>query len=235
MKKKSGEERSGSDIKTATIAQVAFILAAAGAVYLFVSAAQTDQRRASCTALCALSPAYAGRNRIAPDFELPDINGKPVKLSSFRGKTVYLNFWTKTCRPCLDEMPTLAELAKIAKHRKDFVVVTVSTDEGPEAVRDALQIALNNEEPPFTILFDPESEVVNGRYGTKLYPETWIIDPKGIIRPASTAPASGPTRSPSRSARWSPAPAAAPSTSTKACPRADSPASAAMTRSPERP
>jgi peroxiredoxin len=183
MKKKSAEERSGSDnIKAATIAQVAFILAAAGAVYLFVSAAQSDQRRASCTALCSLSPAYAGRNRLAPDFELPDINGKLVKLSSFRGKSVYLNFWTKTCRPCLDEMPTLAELAKISKHRSDFVVVTVSTDEGPEAVRDALQIALNNEEPPFPILFDPESEVVLGRYGTKLYPETWIIDPDGVIR-----------------------------------------------------
>jgi peroxiredoxin len=182
MKNKSAEERSGSELRPSTIAQVAFILAAAGAVYLFVSAAQTDQRRASCTALCSLSPAYAGRNRKAPDFELPDIHGRPVKLSSFRGKTVYLNFWTKTCRPCLDEMPTLAELAKISKHRTDFVVVTVSTDEGPDDVRDALQIALNNEEPPFPILFDPESKIVNGMFGTKLYPETWIIDPKGIIR-----------------------------------------------------
>jgi peroxiredoxin len=182
MKKKSAEERSDPGIKAATIAQVAFILAAAGAVYLFVSAAQADQRRASCTALCSLSPAYAGRNRLAPDFELPDANGKPVKLSSFRGKTVFLNFWTRTCRPCLDEMPTLAELAKISKTRKDFVVLTISTDEGPEDVRDALQIALNNEEPPFPILFDPESKVVNGQFGTKLYPETWIIDPDGIIR-----------------------------------------------------
>lgn len=182
MKKKGAEERSGSGIKTATVAQVAFILAAAVAVYLFVGAAQSDQRRASCTALCSLSPAYAGQNRVAPDFELPDINGKPVRLSSFRGKTVYLNFWTKTCRPCLDEMPTLADLAKIASRRNDFTVVTVSTDEGPESVRDALKIALNNEAPPFVILFDPESEIVNGKYGTKLYPETWIIDPKGLIR-----------------------------------------------------
>ena len=53
MKKKSAEERSGSELKPATIAQVAFILAAAGAVYLFVSAAQSDQRRSSCTAMTA--------------------------------------------------------------------------------------------------------------------------------------------------------------------------------------
>jgi peroxiredoxin len=182
MERKSAEGQASSGIKASTIAQIAFIVGAALSVYIFVGAAQSDYRRASCTALCSFAPAYAGKNRLAPDFELRDMNGAPVRLSSFRGKTVYLNFWTRTCRPCLDEMPMLAELAKVAKGRKDFVVVTVSTDEGPDDVRDALKIALNNEEPPFPILFDPESEVVNGRYGTKLYPETWIIDPKGIIR-----------------------------------------------------
>jgi peroxiredoxin len=182
MKKKSAEGLAGSGIKAATVAQIAFIGAAAASVYVFVGAVQSDVRRASCTALCSLAPAYAGRNRMAPDFELPDVNGRPVRLSSFRGKTVYLNFWTRTCRPCLDEMPTLAELAKISKTRNDFVVVTVSTDEGPDDVRDALKIALNNEEPPFPILFDPEAAVVRDRFGTRLYPETWIIDPDGIIR-----------------------------------------------------
>jgi thiol-disulfide isomerase/thioredoxin len=166
---------------TKLLAQLLFIVAAAFAVYGFIRAAQSDVRRASCTALCALRPAYAGWNRIAPDFELPDMNGQPRKLSSFRGKTVFLNFWTKTCKPCLDEMPHLAELARVARTRKDFVVVTVSTDEGPDSVRDTLQVVLGSE-PPFVVLFDPESSVVGDRYGTKLFPETWVIDPKGIIR-----------------------------------------------------
>lgn len=168
-------------MKPAKLLQILFILAAAFAVYGFVRAAQSDQRRSSCTALCALRPAYAGRNRRAPDFELPDMNGRPVKLSSFRGKTVFLNFWTKTCQPCLEEMPALAELARVARGRKDVVVVTVSTDEGPDAVRDTLKVALGGE-PPFPVLFDPESSVVLERYGTRLFPETWIIDPDGIIR-----------------------------------------------------
>jgi peroxiredoxin len=162
-------------------AQVVFIAAAAFAVYSFVAAAQSDQRRSSCTALCGLQPSYAGRNRIAPDFELPDMNGRPVRLSSYRGKTVFLNFWTKTCKPCLDEMPALADLARVSRTRDDFVVVTVSTDEGPDSVRDTLKVVLGSE-PPFVVLFDPESAVVADRYGTKLYPETWILDPKGIIR-----------------------------------------------------
>jgi peroxiredoxin len=163
-------------------AQLVFIVLAAIGVYSFVSAAQRDMKRSSCTALCKLKPAYAGDNRQAPDFELPDMDGKRVKLSSFRGKVVVLNFWTKTCNPCLEEMPAVAELAKIAKGRDDLVVVTVSTDEGPAAVRDTLKVALNGGEIPFPVLFDPESDVVLGRYGTKLFPETWIIDRNGVIR-----------------------------------------------------
>jgi peroxiredoxin len=168
-------------MKIGTAAQIAFILLAAVAVYAFVRSAQNDQRHTSCTALCAFGPEYAGRDRVAPDFELPDMNGKLVRLSSFRGKTVFLNFWTKTCGPCLEEMPSLAELAKVARGRKDLVVLTISTDEGPDDVRDTLKVLLNSE-PPFPVLFDPDSKIVRDRYGTSLFPETWVIDPKGIIR-----------------------------------------------------
>jgi peroxiredoxin len=170
------------DLKPKSLVQLGFIALAAVSVFGFVRAAQNDQRRNTCSALCALSPAYAGKNRIAPDFELRDMDGKPVKLSSYRGKTVILNFWTKTCKPCLEEMPALAELAKVARSRKDFVVLTVSTDPGPDDVRDTLKVVLQGADPPFTVLFDPESDVVGGKYGTKLFPETWIIDPEGIIR-----------------------------------------------------
>jgi peroxiredoxin len=168
-------------MKIGTVAQIAFILLSAVAVYAFVHSAQNDQRRTSCSALCTLQPAYAGRDRRAPDFELPDMNGAPVRLSSFRGKTVFLNFWTKTCQPCLAEMPSLAELAKITRGRKDMAVLTVSTDEGPDDVRDTLKVLLNSD-PPFPVLFDPDSKIVRDRYGTRLFPETWIIDPEGIIR-----------------------------------------------------
>src|SRR3954462_11882352 len=139
-------------MKTSTIAQIAFILVAAVAVFAFVRAAQNDQRHGSCTALCAFSPAYAGRDRSAPDFELPDMNGKMVRLSSFRGKTVFLNFWTKTCGTCLEEMSSLAELASVARGRNNLVVLTVSTDEGPDVVRDTLKVLLNGE-IPFPVLF----------------------------------------------------------------------------------
>jgi hypothetical protein len=78
-------------------------------------------------------------------------------------------------------MPSLAELGKILQKRSDIVLVAISTDEGADDVRDTLKVVLNGE-TPFTVLFDPESKVVHDKYGTRLFPETWIIDPQGVIR-----------------------------------------------------
>ena len=168
-------------LKTSTLIQLAFIVAAAIVVFGFVTAAKTDQARTSCTALCGLRPAYAGRDRRAPDFDLPDLDGKRVKLSSFRGKVVFLNFWTETCGPCKDEMPSVAMLARIAKTRQDMVVLTVTIDEDRQKVRDLLSVLLNGD-VPFPVLFDQDAQIVGGKFGTKLFPETWVIDADGIIR-----------------------------------------------------
>jgi peroxiredoxin len=164
------------------LAQMAFIGVAALAVYGFVQAAQSDQRRSACSALCALAPNYAGRNRTAPDFELPDMDGKLVKLSSFRGKTVILHFWTIGCEPCKEELPTLADLQASLAKRNDIVLLTVSADEGPEAIRDFLKVQFDGNDHPMPILFDPDLDVIKDKYGTELFPETWIIDPRGVIR-----------------------------------------------------
>jgi peroxiredoxin len=169
------------DKSLATAIQIGFIGLAAVAVYSFVSAARADLRRSACAALCILRPAYAGANRRAPDFELPDLDGHRARLSSFRGKTVFLNFWTKACAPCLEEMPSLAALARIAAQRTDFVVLTVCTDSNVDEIRDAAYAAAGGK-PPFTVLIDADASVVKDRYGTRLYPETWVVDPSGIIR-----------------------------------------------------
>jgi len=55
--------------------------------------------------------------------------------------------------------------------------VTISTDAGHDAVASALPAGTR-----MTVLFDPERAIVRGRYGTRLYPETWIIDKRGLIR-----------------------------------------------------
>jgi peroxiredoxin len=161
-------------------AQLLFIALAAFVVHSFVSAAQDGEARAACTPLCAIRPAYANRNRTAPDLDLPDLDGKRVRLSSFKGKVVVLNFWTKTCRPCLEEMPALGDLHELLKN-EGAVLLTVSTDESADDARATLRAVLGKD-PPFPVLIDPDASWVSGRFGTRLYPETWFIDPKGVIR-----------------------------------------------------
>ena len=172
--------------------QALFIVLAFVTIFGFVRAATKDQKRALCSAMCRFGPSYAGRNRIAPDFTLPDINGNQVSLASYRGKIVVLNFWASWCEPCREEMPALARLALMLEGRDDIVLVTISTDEEVTAVRDTLTTLfaaddeLKSKIPkgtiPFPVLLDPEVAVVTEKFGTTKYPETWIIDEDGYIR-----------------------------------------------------
>jgi peroxiredoxin len=120
---------------------------------------------------------YLGDGLLAPDFELRDKDGKPWRLSDQRGKVVVMNFWTITCQPCVEELPSFLELADLAHGHDDIEVVAISTD------KDWHEIAALF--PPhfrLKVLFDPERKIVRDKYGTKLYPETWIIDPRGVVR-----------------------------------------------------
>jgi peroxiredoxin len=166
----------------AKIAQFTCIGLAALGVYSFVSTARDGETRRACMPLCAMRPDYAARNRQAPDFELPKIGGGTARLSNYRGKTVILNFWSKTCPPCLQEMPSLASLTKALALHPDIVLLTVSTDESVEDARDTMRSVLGGAEPPFVVMVDPDLKVVRDKFGTKLYPETWFIDPSGVIR-----------------------------------------------------
>ena len=58
-------------------------------------------------AVCALEPGTA-----VSDFELKDIEGKAVRLSDYKGKTVVINFWATWCPPCKKEMPDFDLLDK---------------------------------------------------------------------------------------------------------------------------
>ena len=122
-------------------------------------------------------PHYLGASRLAPDFSLPQQNGSEWKMSEQRGKVIVMNFWTVTCRPCIQEMPTLELLAEITEDWGDVEIVAVSTDRSWAEAETIIPRS-----SPITSLLDSESKVVNGMFGTKLFPETWIIDADGVVR-----------------------------------------------------
>lgn len=117
-------------------------------------------------------------DRLAPDFELRTRDGSTWRLRDHRGKVVVLNFWTVTCGPCVEEMPSVIELAQTMHERGDRVeVATVSVDRDWDTVRTVVA-----DDAPLTVLLDADRSVVRGKFGTRLFPETWIIDRDGVIR-----------------------------------------------------
>jgi thiol-disulfide isomerase/thioredoxin len=93
-------------------------------------------------------PEWVGRG--APDFNLLDLDGHPVRLSSMRGKIVLLDFWATWCGPCRNEMPTVE---KIANEYKGKALETYGiSDEKPSIVKDYLSSNQWN----LRVLVDPE-------------------------------------------------------------------------------
>src|SRR5438445_11915472 len=63
----------------------------------------------------------------APDFRLPDLQGKTQRLSDYRGKVVFLNFWATWCEPCKEEMPSMQGLWEDLNNQ-GFMMLAVSMD-----------------------------------------------------------------------------------------------------------
>ncbi len=162
--------------------QFAFVAAAALLVYSFVSVAKEGELRRRCSPTCLLSPQYAGANKTMPSFSLKSVSGETVTSESLKGKVVVLNFWASWCAPCLAEMPDFADLARILKSKRDVVVIAVSADEKPEGVPGIMKSILHSD-PPFVSLVDPGGvSVIGDKFGTRMFPETWIIDKRGVVR-----------------------------------------------------
>ena len=115
----------------------------------------------------------------APDFLLPDLAGKKLRLSSLRGKVVLLNFWATWCPPCVEELPSIIGLHQ-ADLGDNFKLLTVSVDEELPKVK-ALLAKFGAAGKSLPVVIDPTKKVATS-FGTSKFPETYLIDKKGVIR-----------------------------------------------------
>lgn len=119
---------------------------------------------------------YPAEAFLAPAFELPSLKGGKVKLSDYKGKVVFINFWATWCGTCKVEMPSMEKLYQRFKDH-GFEMLTISVDKDQSLIDPFMQqYALT-----FPVLLDPESEVAKKSYKTTGVPETFIIDRNGLI------------------------------------------------------
>jgi peroxiredoxin len=115
-------------------------------------------------------------NAPAPDFALPDLEGKEISMSSLKGKVVILSFWSIYCQPCRQEMPMLDSLYQKYKNER-LEVIGVNIDRDPLA---SVQNFVKENRLTFPILLDRERNAMRA-YRAHFLPSTFLLDRSGII------------------------------------------------------
>ena len=111
----------------------------------------------------------------ASDFELLNLKQEGVKLSQYKGKVVYLDFWASWCVPCRETFPFMNQLKeKYGKDGLEVIAINIDTKR-PDADKFLAQVPAE-----FTVLFDPK-RVVAKIYALKGMPTTFLIDRAGNL------------------------------------------------------
>jgi thiol-disulfide isomerase/thioredoxin len=108
------------------------------------------------------------------------MDGKPQKLSDYRGKVVMLNFWASWCPPCVEEAPSLNRLQRHIE-ANGGTVLGFSIDEDPAAYEKFRRDFAVNFPTYRDVTVKENKSQVMAEYGTVLIPESYVIDRHGKI------------------------------------------------------
>lgn len=110
----------------------------------------------------------------APDFELKNLEGETVTLSSYEGQYVLINFWATWCQYCDKEMPDL--MAFQEKHKDEVTVLAINVKEDQKTIEQYLK----KKNLDLTVLMDQDGKIAES-YLVSAFPTTFLIDRAGKV------------------------------------------------------
>jgi peroxiredoxin len=116
------------------------------------------------------------KTKLAPSWELQDLDGKTVHSSDFKSKVVVLDFWATWCPPCRAEIPGFVELQK-KYQAQGLVVVGVSVD---QVSADTVKSFANKLKINYPVVLT-DTKIVDAYGGIDGLPTTFVIDRTGRI------------------------------------------------------
>lgn len=112
---------------------------------------------------------------VAPDFTLNDLNGKPLKLSSLRGKYVVLDFWGSWCGWCIKGFPEMKKYYEKYKDKMEILGMDCNDTE------EKWKKAVADNELPWQHVFIPKRSQILSDYMITVFPTKIIINPDGNV------------------------------------------------------
>jgi thiol-disulfide isomerase/thioredoxin len=153
------------------------LLGIAGALIVYASGGLNPAPPVPPTPLPVTAQASPLLERAAPNFDLETLYGGSVRLSSLRGRPVFLNFWATWCEPCLRELPAFVDF--MAEQPEGGPVILAVNSGEPAARIEAFLAEQGISGIP--ILLDLDYSVSTA-YGADRIPMTFVIDAAGVVR-----------------------------------------------------
>lgn len=117
---------------------------------------------------------------IFPDFDVKDLDGKPLSVAGYKGKVVMVDFWATWCGPCVGEVPNVVKTYE-KYHDKGFEIIGISLD--AEGDKDKLISFTKDHKMPWRQYYDGLhwQNKLAVKYGIRSIPATFLLDGEGKI------------------------------------------------------
>src|SRR5882672_8501210 len=132
---------------------------------------------AGCSATETPAPVGLNVGNRAPELEGPDLSGKTIKLSNYRGKVVIVDFWATWCGPCRQMTPESKKLVQKMTARP-FQFIGVSADKSTTPLKQYV----DENEITWPNIFDGQPGSLALAWQIDYFPNIFVIDHKGVIR-----------------------------------------------------